>query len=221
MKYATSAKLLIAALAGCMLVACSNKSHETQPPAQNHYVNAGHHVLGLSQLQRLARKGDADAQYALGYRFYYGIGVKQDQSKSLTWLSQSASQGQIQARQALALIHHAVQIDRQHAASNQLNAKKPLQVASKVVSPSEGFTLQLMGTHDKKSLVDFILANHLQNKATYYRRSFDSQDWYVLVSGRFATQNEAMAAINTLPDTVRKMNPWVKPLGLVKKEMQG
>ncbi len=102
------------------------------------------------------------------------------------------------------------------------NKDKKIQVAvQKTVSPGEGFTLQLMGTHDKQSLIDFIVANHLEHKATYYHRTFDSQDWYVLVSGRFATQNEAMQAIVALPESVRKMNPWVKPLGLVKKEMQG
>ncbi len=232
------------------LAACANQGHmgkssQSGRNAQGTYLQVKHKALGFEQLQTMARRGDADAQYALGYRYYYGIGVKQDMTKSVSWLKQAGSQGQTQARQALVLIRQANNMDTQSggtAQAKQSSSTAGTQTGSTMGASgtaastmvqrgdmsrqasssgaSNGFTLQLMGTHDKQSLVDFIMTNNLQDKATYYRRSFDGQDWYVLVSGRFSTQSEALEAIRRLPENVRSMNPWVKPLGLVKKEMQ-
>lgn len=189
----------------------------------------------LAQLQRMAQSGDADAQYTLGYRYYYGIGVKQNTETSLSWMTQAASQGQKQALQALKLVKQSSAVQNETQKKHRFSARylksnrsqSAVQQASYNKSASNptattipGFTLQLMGTHDKQSLIDFIMTNNLQDKATYYRRSYDGQDWYVLVSGRYASQQEALNAIDQLPETLKSMNPWVKPLGLVKQEMQ-
>lgn len=196
--------------------------------------------ISFDQLQRMAQSGDADAQYAIGYRFYYGIGVKQNTESSLSWMSQAASQGQKQALQALRLIKQAnASQGVDQAATSQASKSEALkkinpiaakltrkrdsrsqQVASQSSATIPGFTLQLMGTHDKQSLIDFIVTHNLQDKATYYRRSYDGQDWYVLVSGRYSSQQDALDAISRLPESLKSMNPWVKPLGLVKQEMQ-
>ncbi len=220
------------------------------------HAGTNQNSVSYAQLQRMAQSGDADAQYALGYRYYYGIGVKQNTESSLSWMTQAASQGQKQALQALRLIKqaNAAQSTHQTAQSTQASQNQTAKTASassqntqyskpsynfltrrshaKGAQPAShgsqqiakatipGFTLQLMGTHDKQSLIDFIMSNNLQDKATYYRRSYDGQDWYVLVSGRYSSQQEALDAIDRLPETLKSMNPWVKPLGLVKQEMQ-
>jgi septal ring-binding cell division protein DamX len=248
MRLPHSLKILMTAMTALGLAACANqgavqKSAQTNHAAQGAYVQVKHKALGLNELQAKAQEGDADAQYTLGYRYYYGIGVKQNMKTSVAWFRQAGSQGQTQARQALTLIRQADRIDAQGASASRARATARsatqgssassrlalsrsrvaatrASAASTATAASGGFTLQLMGTHDKKSLVDFIMANKLQDKATYYRRTIDGQDWYVLVSGRFASQQEAVEAIGRLPQTVRSMNPWVKPLGLVKKEMQ-
>jgi septal ring-binding cell division protein DamX len=238
MQFSHSIKVIVAVVSALGLGACAHSgssAHTNKSAQQTQGTQVKHRAMGIEQLQRMARRGDADAQYSLGYRYYYGIGVRQDMQASSNWLKQAASQGQPQARQALTLIRQADRMDNQRSrvsASEKARGTTPYAAASSSSSTTQaasisakaagagGFTLQLMGTHDKQSLVDFIMANNLQDKATYYRRSFDGQDWYVLVSGRYATQSEALEAIGQLPQTVRSMNPWVKPLGLVKKEMQ-
>ena len=234
------------ALVSLGLGACANGTPSSQANAHGkvasgaaiHQHGAAHkQSVSFSQLQRMAQSGDADAQYALGYRYYYGIGVSQNTNTSLTWMSQAASQGQKQALQAIKLIkqaHAANQANTPSAAASssqaQLEQHQSLSHAQTAAASSTqarasqsqipGFTLQLMGTHDKQSLIDFIMSNNLQDKATYYRRSYDGQDWYVLVSGRYSSQKEALDAIDRLPENLKSMNPWVKPLGLVKQEMQ-
>lgn len=242
MRLPHSLKILMTAMTALGLAACANqgavgKTAQTTNATQGSFMQVKHKALGLAELQAKAQQGDADAQYTLGYRYYYGIGVKQNMKTSVAWFRQAGSQGQTQARQALTLIRQADRMDAQGASAGRARAtarsatpgtstsarlalSRSHADATSASAASGGFTLQLMGTHDKQSLVDFMMANNLQNKATYYRRTIDGQDWYVLVSGRFASQQEAVDAISRLPQTVRSMNPWVKPLGLVKKEMQ-
>lgn len=52
----------------------------------------------------LARGGDADAQYALAYLYYYGLGVGEDQGRADYWMNAAAAQGQPVAIQALKII---------------------------------------------------------------------------------------------------------------------
>lgn len=56
------------------------------------------------QLLPLAEKGNADAQYAVGYMYFYGKGVAQNKEAAKTWLQKAAAQGEPAAIKALALI---------------------------------------------------------------------------------------------------------------------
>ena len=53
------------------------------------------------RVEQAARAGDPDAQYALGYLYYYGIGTTQDRQTGLTWIKRAAAQGQPVAQDAL------------------------------------------------------------------------------------------------------------------------
>ncbi len=56
------------------------------------------------RLEPVAKAGNMDAQYALGYMYYNGQGVVENQQKSLKWLQLAANQGQVDAIKALLLI---------------------------------------------------------------------------------------------------------------------
>lgn len=51
-----------------------------------------------------AKKGNADAQYAVGYMYYYGQGVVEDRDKAWDWISKAAKQDQPDAISALKLM---------------------------------------------------------------------------------------------------------------------
>lgn len=233
MKLHKQYKFLIASLTALGLSACAGQAgYGNQTVAQNAQQNIqGVHAYhgstsAFARLKANAEQGDPDAQYGIGYRYYYGIGVKQDTAKSLAWFEQAATHGQTQARQALKLIKEAEgrlamqegRIAPTSITSDVAANSKPAVVAD---ASSEGYTLQLMGSADKDSLVSFIVDKKLQDKATYYKKKANGHDWYVLVAGRYNTQQEALAAIHGLPEDMKRLNPWVKPLAMVKKEMQG
>ncbi len=48
-----------------------------------------------------AQHGHAEAQYAVGYLLYQGLGVPRNQSAAVYWLQRAAKQGNMHAQQAL------------------------------------------------------------------------------------------------------------------------
>lgn len=60
--------------------------------------------LTVDQLQQAAEAGDPDAQYALGYMYYYGKNVPQDSQQAKNWIKRAAVQGQDQANKALSMM---------------------------------------------------------------------------------------------------------------------
>ncbi len=90
-------------IASCatLLSACSQNKFAgpTNPAYPNAAACAGNQYLeryncSLEQLTAAARSGDADAQYGLGYMYYYGIGTMRDETTARKWIRKSAAQGQ-------------------------------------------------------------------------------------------------------------------------------
>jgi TPR repeat protein len=52
-----------------------------------------------------AAAGDAQAQFALGNRYFSGVGVPQDYGQALLWFTKSANQGFAQAQNQLGYIY--------------------------------------------------------------------------------------------------------------------
>ena len=51
-----------------------------------------------------ADKGQPDAQYAIGYMYYYGQGVVEDRKKARHWIRCAAQKGQTDAMVALRIL---------------------------------------------------------------------------------------------------------------------
>ncbi|MDX2345873.1 MAG: sel1 repeat family protein [Legionella sp.] len=51
-----------------------------------------------------AEKGNCDAQYAVGYMYYYGEGVTEDKKKAKKWITRAAEAGQKDAITAAKLL---------------------------------------------------------------------------------------------------------------------
>ncbi len=56
------------------------------------------------RLKPEAEKGQADAQYAIGYMYYYGQGVVEDRKKAWHWITSAAKSGQADAQQAVKIL---------------------------------------------------------------------------------------------------------------------
>lgn len=64
----------------------------------------GNYTQAFEQLQPLAEKNNADAQYAIGYMYYYGQGTQKNIIRAQQWIRKAASQGQVQAIKAMTLL---------------------------------------------------------------------------------------------------------------------
>lgn len=71
---------------------------------QNHFLQK--YDCSLSKIESEAQSGDPDAQYALGYMYYYGIGTVRDQDAASLWIKRAAAQGQTLALRATHILNH-------------------------------------------------------------------------------------------------------------------
>lgn len=65
------------------------------------------YAQAFQQLLPLAKAGNADAQYGVGYMYYYGKGVVENKQQAIYWLQKASAQGQQSATKALAAINQA------------------------------------------------------------------------------------------------------------------
>lgn len=84
----------------CFLGACaSNHGGDLGAGKQDFLVGDYHRAF--YKLQPLAKKGYPDAQYAVGYMYFYGLGTVQNDEAAMKWMSAAASKGQPEAVAAL------------------------------------------------------------------------------------------------------------------------
>lgn len=67
--------------------------------------NRGDFATSFREWQSLAKKGDARAQFYLGFLYEHGNGIRRDHDKALMWYTLSAEQGNLEALYALAVKH--------------------------------------------------------------------------------------------------------------------
>lgn len=66
---------------------------------------AGNYKQAFHELLPVAVYGRKEAQYAVGYQYYYGLGVPEDAESGIFWMQKAADQNYQPAIDALKLIH--------------------------------------------------------------------------------------------------------------------
>lgn len=84
------------------------------------------------------------------------------------------------------------------------------------VLPKGGYTIQLIGVHSKDRLAEFASEAGLGEKARYYSTKLKGKPWYVLIYGQYETEDQAEAAIESMPEMVQDMDPWVRTVQGIK-----
>lgn len=64
----------------------------------------GDYDTAFSELLPAAKAGNPDAEYAIGYMYYYGKGVIRDSVLARQWMERAAKRGQKNAKKALIMI---------------------------------------------------------------------------------------------------------------------
>jgi hypothetical protein len=94
-------------LSGCSKNGAPNSSQSFQgTKACSSNIFLQKYNCSLSKIEAAAERGDPDAQYALGYMYFYGIGTVRDPKAAQLWIHRSASQGQPLAIKAGHIITH-------------------------------------------------------------------------------------------------------------------
>jgi hypothetical protein len=205
--------------------------------AEQNYFDA------YQQLLVPAAKGNADAEYALGYLYYYGKGTAVNHDLGKQWILKSAQQGNEQAKQAYQMImareqgimpaeaaatpavYHPARLAahkrktklvRHHSGVNTAttHAEKAL-----LAAPKSNYTVQLLAGPNSAYAAKFITKNKLGKNARYFHRQLNGKDFYVVVYGLYATQARANAAVSQLPSKIQKLKPWVRRLASVQHEI--
>ncbi|MCK9532335.1 MAG: SPOR domain-containing protein [Gammaproteobacteria bacterium] len=98
---AVTTALLAATLAGCAGTG-GMRSTNALEQAQAAYAR-GDYNRAAQLLAVPAMQGDTEAQYALGYLYYYGRGVRQDRYRAVAWFQDASRLGHPKAARALAM----------------------------------------------------------------------------------------------------------------------
>ena len=109
--------LIAASLSSCTT---SVKSSVELQQGKRSFEN-GYYKSAMRDLLPAAAGGNAEAQYAVGYMYYYGYGVTQDTDVGHFWIKRAANQHYMPAIKALELINkNQVSVEQ----SNNLNVRK-------------------------------------------------------------------------------------------------
>ncbi|ECB6684295.1 cell division protein DamX [Salmonella enterica subsp. enterica] len=86
-------------------------------------------------------------------------------------------------------------------------------------APSSHYTLQLSSSSNYDNLNGWAKKENLKNYEVY-ETTRNGQPWYVLVTGMYASKEDAKRAVSTLPADVQAKNPWAKPLHQVQADLK-
>ncbi len=108
-------RLKLLGVAGCfaLLTSCAMSSLNLQEGIHDFKVQ--NYRAAFVRLMPEAEKGNADAQYAVGYMYYYGQGVVEDKEKAWKWINLAAKAGQSDAIAASKLLEE----ERRHPYSKR------------------------------------------------------------------------------------------------------
>ena len=184
-------------------------------------------TVAATWLERAAGKGLAPAQYNLGVLHEHGRGVRLDAARALQWYQRAAEQGFAPAKERHAALTAKLSVPDAAVpaaageASPRVVAATGTDSGAWVASLDPAlFTLQLASyteRADAQRLADSFAAG---NPVGVYRSSKNGKRRYAVVYGVYASHAQASAAVEALPERVRKMKPWVRKVALIHAEMK-
>src|SRR5665213_3395766 len=79
-------------VASILLMSCASVKNTQALQRGRSNFESGYYREAFQQLLPLASEGDREAEYAIGYMYYYGYGVSQDSETGIFWIQKSADQ---------------------------------------------------------------------------------------------------------------------------------
>ncbi len=238
--------IVIAAIVG--LTGCSSsRTENSYAQARLNFAEQNYHDA-YQQLLVPAAKGNPDAEYALGYLYYYGKGTPANTELGKQWILKAAQDGNEQAAQAYQMImakeqgimpemaspapvvHHpkaiayAKPIIKKQAKKSMAQARhtgaKTSAEKQLLAAKKTDYTIQLIDATSAANAAGFIKKQQLNHNARYFHRQLNGKDLYVVVYGIYANKTLANNAVKTLPKKVQQLRPWVRSIASVQTEIK-
>ncbi len=228
----------VSLLASCAHSTTKQASAEVKAACQSNAL-LKRYQCSSKKVSKAAAAGDADAQYALAYMYYYGIDIAENPPEAKLWMRRAAAQGQPQAIQALKLVQISAaeeppvatqSVTVTQASKTKIVATvrqaqvKPAQTQSvqtaKKASPNS-YSIQLAASVDLPRLKKYVMTHHLKGKAGYYQACINNTAWYILIYGHYANRKQALQALQALPVSLKKQKPWLKSYETIQAQVEG
>lgn len=205
--------ILLLLLSVIFLQSCATLSSSSLlQKARSDYAQAKY-TEAFSQLLTLASKKNAEAQYAVGYMYYKGLGIDQDSQQALYWFRKSSTQGNEKAKFALSLLRiNRVKTHRDAPINKQLPANQNLPRHILHVSDiawirhqqPDTDTIILITTKNPAKIR--LVSNHknLIRRLATYRFMQNKKIKFGLAYGVFANEAAAQQALSTFKPYLRK-----------------
>lgn len=171
-----------------------------------------------------ADQGYAYAQYNLGMLYAEGRGVARDLDEAKYWLRIASRQKVKAATEALgrlkiappAVAEEKPQPRLAHAPYHSNPVAKGI-IWVKKQNP-EHFTIQLARSRDLQWILRLAASAELDQPMIHFASTdTKGEEWHHLIYGSFPTRKAAQAAVQALPEAMRKWRPWIRRFAEVQK----
>lgn len=85
--------------------------------------------------------------------------------------------------------------------------------------PAE-YTVQLLGVSNRKAALDYIAAQPNKQDLLLFKSKRQGRDWFVVITGRYASSVQARQAIARLPAAQRDAGPWPREVKVIQAEIK-
>lgn len=82
------------------------------------------------------------------------------------------------------------------------------------------YTIQLLGVSSQKAALDFIAAQPNKSDLLMFKSKRQGRDWFVVITGRFASSAQARQGIARLPASQRDAGPWPRDVKTIQSEIK-
>lgn len=201
----------------------------------------------LQWFTKAADKGVAQAQYNLGIFYENGYGVETDTAKAREWYQRAAAQGLTEAVSRLEGLSNAAisgpvatadPVPVEPPVTAAVNTPDPVDsTATPVTGYSlseiatngirredwvlqqrpDSYTLQIGSVTAEEDIVRFLQSEGIEDNSAYIEVVVDGTTRYSAFYGVYSSYAEAEQAIAGLPDSLRRVNPWVRNFGILQK----
>lgn len=85
---------------------------------------------------------------------------------------------------------------------------------------ANSFTIQILGSHSEANVQKFVAGKSVSEKHGYYETRHQNKPWFVVVAGNYSDRAAANAVIARLPAELRNMQPWIRTVGDIQRDIR-